>query len=170
VAYRAVGDRPILLISIAVLQGLGLVRSITQAMRMWAWSSVGCDLAVLNAEPASYHLTLQRELTGLCDRLNTEHPRDDADTCIAMWVLRDDTLSDDERSTLHALARMHLDADGRPLLHHVQAWSASHDLDAKQRSAHPRRNPGGAGDSMPLDRACDARSVRRRWLLSSAST
>lgn len=145
------GDRPILLISIAVLQGLGLVRSITQAMRMWAWSGVGCDLVVLNAEPASYHLTLQRELTGLCDRLNTEHPRDDADTCIAMWVLRDDTLSDDERSTLHALARMHLDADGRPLLHHVQAWSASHDLDAKQRSAHPRRNPGGAGDSMPLD-------------------
>ncbi|CAM8655483.1 Glycosyl hydrolase 94 [Comamonadaceae bacterium] len=143
------GDRPILLVSISVLQGLGLVRALSQTMRMWAWAGLGCDLVVLNAEPASYHLSLQRELTALCDRLNSEHPKEDANTSIGMWVLRDDAVSDDERSTLHALARMFLDADGRPLLHHVQAWSASHDLDAQQRSAHPRRAPGAAASALP---------------------
>ena len=143
------GDRPILLVSISVLQGLGLVRALSQTMRMWAWAGIGCDLVVLNAEPASYHLSLQRELTVLCDRLNSEHPKEDANTSIGMWVLRDDAVSDDERSTLHALARMFLDADGRPLLHHVQAWSASHDLDAQQRSALPRRAPGAAASALP---------------------
>ncbi|CAM8661422.1 Domain of unknown function DUF2329 [Comamonadaceae bacterium] len=136
------GDRPIVLISIAVLQGLGLVRSLTQSMRVWAWAGVACDLVVVNAEPASYHLTLQRELTGMCDRLNTEHPREDADSCIGMWVLREDSLSDAERSTLHTLARMRLDADGRPLLHHVQAWSADHDQDAVRLAGHSRHLPG----------------------------
>lgn len=143
------GDRPLVVVSIAVLQGLGLVRSLTQALRIWAWAGVGCDLVVLNAEPVSYHLTLQRELTSVCERLNTEHPREDAGTCIGMGVLRDDTLTDDERSTLYALARLHLDADGRPLLHHVQAWSASHDLDARQRALHLRRTPGGVDDALP---------------------
>ena len=51
----------------------------------------------------------------------------------ALHVLRRDELSDDELSTLRGLARLHLHADGRSLLHHVQAWITEHELALEQR-------------------------------------
>ena len=138
------GERPLLVVSIGVLQGLGVVRALTQSLRMWAWAGVACDLVVLNTEPASYHLTLQRELLALCERLLAEFPREDAHNAISMQVFRADSLSHQECSTLYALARLHWEADGRPLAHHVQEWMAGHHAEGLQRAAHRRRHPGGA--------------------------
>ena len=55
------GDRPLMLVSAGAPQGLGLLRSLAQALRLWSWGGVACDLVVVNAEPASYQMALQRE-------------------------------------------------------------------------------------------------------------
>ena len=62
------GDRPMLLVSAGAMQGLGLLRSLAQALRLWSWGGIACDLVVVNAEPASYQMALQRELAALRDR------------------------------------------------------------------------------------------------------
>ena len=35
----------------AAVRGLGLVRSLAQALRLWSWGDVACDLVVLDSEP-----------------------------------------------------------------------------------------------------------------------
>ncbi len=123
------GDRPLILVSAGVQQGLGLLRALAQALRLWAWNGVACDLVVVNAEPASYLMALQREIAALRERHEADSgaaaQRGAATT--GFHLLRADELSADELSTLHALARVRFNADGRPLVHHVQEWSELHE-------------------------------------------
>ena len=127
------GDRPLLLVSAGAMHGLGLLRSLAQGLRIWAWGGVACDLVVVNAEPASYQMALQRELVALRERHAAESAAAAGTAGTALHVLRADELSSDELSTLQQLARVHLQADGRPLLHHVQAWEALHELELQWR-------------------------------------
>ncbi len=129
------GDRPLLLVSAGVSQGLGLLRSLAQALRLWSWAGVACDLVVVNAEPASYQMALHRELQALRERHGSDAAAPGATACTALHVLRADELTHDELSTLQALARVSLQADGRPLLHHVQAWVARHEEAFDERHA-----------------------------------
>ncbi len=62
------GDRPLLLVSAGAMQGLGLLRSLAQGLRLWSWGGIACDLVVVNTEPASYQMALQRELVALRER------------------------------------------------------------------------------------------------------
>ena len=124
------GERPLVLVQIATVQDLGLVRSLAQALRLWSWGEVACDLVVVNAEPASYQMPVQREIHVLRDR----HTADSAAErrvagapATTLHVLSAEELSPDELSTLKTLARVRFHGDGRPLLHHVQAWSAWHE-------------------------------------------
>jgi len=59
------GDRPIVLVSAGAPQGMGLLRSLAQALGLWTWAGVGCDLVIVNSEPSSYLMPLQREVTSL---------------------------------------------------------------------------------------------------------
>jgi cyclic beta-1,2-glucan synthetase len=127
------GDRPLLLVSAAAMHGLGLLRSLAQGLRLWAWGGMSCDLVVVNAEPASYQMPLNRELMALRDRHAAESAAQPGTVGTALHVLRAEELSSDELSTLQRLARVHLQADGRPLLHHVQAWAALHELELQRR-------------------------------------
>ena len=127
------GDRPLLLVSAAAMHDLGLLRSLAQGLRLWSWGGIACDLVVVNSEGASYQMALQRELIALRDRHSAESAAQPGLVATAMHVLRRDELSDDELSTLRHLARVHLRADGRALLHHVQAWIAAHDRALEQR-------------------------------------
>ncbi len=128
------GDRPVILVSASVTQGLGLLRAMGHALRLWSWGGIACDLVVLNAEPASYQMTLQREITTLRERHEAEtgaqsgHPGS-----TSFHALRSEELSADELSTLHALARVRLHADGRPLHYHVQTWCELHEQALQQR-------------------------------------
>ncbi|MBP6765998.1 MAG: carbohydrate-binding protein, partial [Rubrivivax sp.] len=135
------GDKPVLLVSAATLPGLGLVRSLSQAMTLWAWGGVACDLVVVNSEAASYEMALQRELAALRDR----HDADAAarlaggGTASTGWfLLRAEDLSSDELSTLQTLARLRLLADGRSLGHHLNEWAGLHEaaLQERQDSSH----------------------------------
>jgi cyclic beta-1,2-glucan synthetase len=124
------GERPLVLVQVGTVQDLGLLRSLAQALRLWSWGEMACDLVVVNAEPASYLMPLQREIQILRER----HAADSAaerrlagPATTALHALRADELSADELSTLKTLARVRFHGDGRPLLHHVQAWSAWHE-------------------------------------------
>ena len=124
------GDRPLILASAGVQQGLGLLRSLAQALRLWSWGGIGCDLVVVNSEPASYLMALHREIAALRERHEADsgappHPGGAATT--GFHLLRAEELSPDELSTLQNLARVRFNADGRPLPHHVQEWSELHE-------------------------------------------
>ena len=56
--YGISGDQPLILVSISTLPGLGLVKALAQALRLWSWGGVACDLVIVNAEPASYLMAL----------------------------------------------------------------------------------------------------------------
>ena len=130
------GDQPVVLVSAGVTQGLGLLRSLGHALRLWSWGGIACDLVVVNSEPASYLMALQRELTALRERHVADSGTDSSAAGTArtsFHVLRADDLSPEEASTLRAVARVHINADGRPLPHHVQEWSDLHDQALENR-------------------------------------
>ncbi|QPF74049.1 carbohydrate-binding protein [Roseateles sp. DAIF2] len=122
------GERPIVLVSAGAMQGLSLLRSLAQALRLWAWGGVACDLVVLNAEPASYQMSLQRELAALRERHQADAPE-----ATAFVVLDASSLDASELETLHRLARLHFHADGRPFLRQVQAWTDWHEQALERR-------------------------------------
>lgn len=121
------GDRPIVLVSVGSPRDRGLLRSLAQALRIWAWGGIGCDLVVVNAEAASYEMPLQRELTALRERHAADSAAQAGPPSTALHVLRAEELSGDEWSTLSRLARVRLHADGRPLPFHVQEWAEAHE-------------------------------------------
>jgi cyclic beta-1,2-glucan synthetase len=142
------GERPILLVSLDSMQGFSLVRGLAQALRVWAWGGVACDLVVVNGEPASYQMDLQRELLALRER-HVSQAQDGArfGNVTVFTLLRADELSPGEQETLHALARLHFVADGRPLTRHVQDWLAAH------QAALETRQAGSVTALLPLARS-----------------
>ncbi len=129
------GDRPIVLVSAGVAQGFGLLRSLAQALRLWSWGGVACDLVVVNHEPASYVMALARQIGALRE---AHVAACNAQPCAAetgFYILAASDLHGDELSTLRALARVRLNADGRPLAHHVQELVEEHDRALEDRQA-----------------------------------
>ncbi len=129
------GDRPLLLLSAGAPQGTGLLRTLVKALRMWSWAGVACDLVVVNAEPASYLMALQREIAALREQFAAQNVGHAGAADVGFHVLRADELSADELGTLRSLARVHFNADGRPLTHHMQEWSEQHEQALEERHA-----------------------------------
>lgn len=127
------GERPLVLVSAAGLPGLGLVRSLSQGLSLWAWGGVSCDLVVVNAEPPSYEMALQRELTALRDRHDADAAVRPSQAATGWHLLRAADLSPAELDTLRALARVRLRADGRTLAAQLDEWADRHELDLQRR-------------------------------------
>jgi cyclic beta-1,2-glucan synthetase len=121
------GDRPLILVSAGVTQSVGLLRSLAQALRWWSWGGVACDLVVVSTEVASYEMPLQREIAALRERHAAEVGSLPGPATTGFHFLRAGELSTDELSTLRTVARVRLQADGRPLLHHLQEWAELHE-------------------------------------------
>ncbi|WP_245644848.1 GH36-type glycosyl hydrolase domain-containing protein [Hydrogenophaga flava] len=119
------GTRPLVLVTAGPTKGMGLLRALVQAQREWARAGVPCDLVVLSHEAHSYHMPLQHELTLMTEQPGSV-PAGSTPTVSALHRLRFDQLSPDQLATLQRLARVHLVADGRPLLAQVGAWSERH--------------------------------------------
>jgi cyclic beta-1,2-glucan synthetase len=132
------GERPLVLVSAGAMPGLGLVRALDQALDLWSWGGVACDLVVVNAEPASYLMALHRELGALRDRHEADATARAGQAPCGWHLLRAEDLSADELSTLQCLARVRLLADGRPLSHHVREWAEGHEqaMLARQDASH----------------------------------
>ena len=164
------GDRPILLVDAGALQGLALLRTLAQALKLWHWGGIVCDLVVVNAEAASYEMALHRELGALRDRHATETSAASAQAdagppqppITALFLLRAEELSPGEVATLRSLARVHLQADGRPLTRHVQAWLAPHEADFELRH-------GTATTAVPVGLASGAPVARSTGEFNAAN-
>ena len=146
------GERPLILVLAGVPQGAGLLRSLGQALGLWLWGGVACDLVVVNSEPASYVMALQRQVTALRERHVAECATRPGPPSTSLYLLRADELSADELGTLQSLARVQFNADGRPLAHHVQEWSELHDEALQRRqetSTSPLGMAAGAFDAAP---------------------
>jgi cyclic beta-1,2-glucan synthetase len=121
------GDRPIILVLTGVTQGLGMLRSLSQALNLWSWSGLACDMVVINAEPTSYLMALHREVAVLHDRHIADCGESGGQASTGFYLLSSEELSIGELSTLHSLARVVLHADGRPLAFHVQELNRLHE-------------------------------------------
>ena len=122
------GDRPIILVMTGATQGLGLLRSLSQALNLWALSRQTCDLVVVNAEPTSYLMPLQREIAALRDRHAADCDANGGQVSTGFHLISANELAHGELSTLHSLARVLLHADGRPLAFHVHELNRRHEL------------------------------------------
>ena len=127
------GDRPIVLVSAGAPQGMGLLRSLVQALRMWSWGGVACDLVVVNAEPTSYLMALQRDVSALREQFTALNGGQPGAANTSFHVLRADEVSAAELGTLRTLARVNFNADGRPLTHHMLEWSKQHEDALEER-------------------------------------
>ncbi|WP_396267470.1 GH36-type glycosyl hydrolase domain-containing protein [Ideonella sp.] len=130
------GERPLLLVSVATAAGMGLLRTLAQGLRLWAWGGVACDLVVRCTGPSSYHQAVQHEVAGLVDSYRAEEPEAHPQRPGFFW-LRGEDLSAAEWDSLRSLARLHLHADGRPLAHHLLLR-----LDRHEHALATRRSQG----------------------------
>ena len=137
------GDRPIVLVMAGSRQGLGLLRTLAQALREWAHGGVACDLVVLSSEHHSYHMPLHRELSLLREHHDADLATHTGPVVTSLHILRLDELSAEQLGTFASLARITLQADGHALMHQVKAWVAAHGVSM----ASPWR--GGATDEVP---------------------
>jgi cyclic beta-1,2-glucan synthetase len=165
------GDRPLVVVSAGTVQGVRMVRSLMQALRWWSWGGLACDLVILNGEPRSYLMPLQIELAALRDRHVAEAVATAPTRACGLYLLHADDVSLVERTTLTALARVRLHADGRPLSHHVQELVEWHDAALEARAARsvtpfapPRRSQTGT----PPQGDFDGRSGAFRFTVSDA--
>ena len=110
------GDKPIVLVHIHSMTGMRLVNTLLRAQPWWGFGGVACDLVVLNSEPNSYLMPLQREVEALRDRVaqqtQNSFPRNDS---AGFYLLRDHEVAPSEKAALSSLARVVFTADGRSL-------------------------------------------------------
>jgi cyclic beta-1,2-glucan synthetase len=138
------GEKPLVLVSVTAMPGVGLVRSLTQALSLWSWGGVACDLVVVNAEAASYLMPLQHALETLRGRHEADLAARAGQAVCGWHLLRAQDLSAAELATLQSVARVRLLADGRALAHHLDEWAGLHEQALTARQAVTRVVPAAA--------------------------
>ncbi|MBP6764111.1 MAG: DUF3131 domain-containing protein, partial [Rubrivivax sp.] len=110
------GDRPIVLVRIHSSNGLPLVHALLRAAPWWHFGGLAVDIVVLNGEPNSYLMPLQRDIMALRDRLRQQAQHSFAQHPGAgFYLLREQEVQPGGRAALAGLARVVMSADGRPL-------------------------------------------------------
>ena len=146
------GDKPIVLVRIQSPSGLALVHALLRAQPWWTFGGLAVDVVVINSEPSSYLMPLQRDILALRDRLmqTVQHsfPRtESAALCSGFHLLRGQETAASEKTALTGLARVVLTADGRALPVQV---AALRERWLQQSSQAPK--------TVLIDRAAPARS------------
>ena len=166
------GDKPVLLVWASVTEGMGLLRVAIQALRWWAWGCIECDLVVVNLEPASYQMPLQRELAVLQERYHADTQSQAGTGHAQMHVLRGAELTAADRATLQSLARVQLQADGRPFAQLVDQWLARHEQARVRRNALAvapvAHGAAGAATAAPADGRFDLPTGEFRFDVGAA--
>lgn len=136
------GDKPIVLVRIRGPLGMGLVHALLRAQPWWGFGGVACDVLVLNGEPDSYAMPLQRSIEALrsavAQQVRHSFAREDA---ADFHLLRERELTPREHAALAALARAVFTADGRPLEQQVAALRDAAERTPAQEAATPGLAP-----------------------------
>ncbi|RZL99598.1 MAG: hypothetical protein EOP73_19140, partial [Variovorax sp.] len=156
------GDKPIVLVHIHSMSGMGLVNTLMRAQPWLGFGGVACDLVVLNGEPGSYLMPLQREIEALRERVGQQtqnsFPRNDA---AGFYLLRDVEVAPSEKAALSTLARAVFTADGRSLEVQVAALRDAA-VPAVDAAAPPAVSP-------PLSAPATAPSTNKALLPATAT-
>ncbi|MGV8803539.1 MAG: GH36-type glycosyl hydrolase domain-containing protein [Polaromonas sp.] len=118
------GDKPIVLVRIQSVSGLPLVHALLRAQPWWTFGGLAMDMVIINNEPASYLMPLQRDILALRDRLmqNVQHSfPENAALSSGFHLLRGPETAATEKAALAGLARVVFTADGRALAVQVAA-------------------------------------------------
>ena len=121
------GDKPIVLVRIQSASGLPLVHALLRAQPWWTFGGLAVDLVVINNEPNSYLMPLQRDILALRDRLMQNVQNSFPQRRRAVVQLLPAARPGNRRAekiALAGLARVVLTADGRPLEVQVAALRA----------------------------------------------
>ena len=113
------GDRPIIVVAISAVVGLGLLRAVFRAREYWSFAGLAVDVVVLNGEPSSYARPLADAIAPLVAAMTIDTASTSAPAS-RIFVLRREALTPEEHCALNAEARIVLVADGRPFEHHIQ--------------------------------------------------
>ncbi|MEP6679094.1 MAG: glucoamylase family protein, partial [Betaproteobacteria bacterium] len=135
------GDRPIVVVAIGAVVGLGLLRAVMRAREFWQFAGIVVDVVVLNGESQSYIEPVGSAIGALVATAAMEAEVENQQP--AVFVLRRDALTDDEHRALAAQARVVLEADGRPFEHHVN------EVVARRHAARSRNTEAANGDALP---------------------
>ena len=122
------GDKPIVLVRIQASSGLPLVNALLRAQPWWTFGGLAVDLVVLNSEPNSYLMALQRDILAMRDRLTQRVQNSFAkgsERLSSFHLLREPETSAAEKAALAGLARVVLTADGRGLETQVASLRAA---------------------------------------------
>ncbi len=135
------GDKPIVLVRIQSPSGLPLVHALLRAQPWWSFGGLAVDMVVLNSEPNSYLMPLQRDILALRDRLmqtvqNSFPHTDNAALSSGFYLLRSQETAPSEKAALAGLARVVLTADGRAL--EMQMAALRESWPAPQGATAPR--------------------------------
>ncbi|HJV70164.1 GH36-type glycosyl hydrolase domain-containing protein [Ideonella sp.] len=144
------GDRPIIVARIGAAQGLPAVRALLAALRLWELAGLAIDLVIVNGEPASYLMPLQDQIASL--RHSLDGGRIVQPERGSVVVLRQPDISPAEAAALHAVARLDLVTDGRPLPRLLALATA--DETASRLASAPRR-PAPWPDALAPSRLAD---------------
>jgi cyclic beta-1,2-glucan synthetase len=143
------GDRPIVLVRIHSSNGLPLVHALLRAAPWWHFGGLAVDIVVLNGEPNSYLMPLQRDITTLRDRLRQQAQHSfAAHPGAGFHLLREQEVQPSERAALAGLARVVLTADGRPL--DVQVAALRESWNARQAAPAPTGRSAPGPTALPL--------------------
>jgi len=134
------GDRPIIVVAISSVVGLGLLRVVLRAREYWAFAGIAVDVVILNGEPSSYAQPVADAISPLVTAMMGA-PGGAADNARTVFVLRPDEVTGIERLALLAEARMVFDADGRPFEHHVQEALRKRSRDEPAATLEPVLSP-----------------------------
>lgn len=132
------GERPVLLVTMGAVHGLGLLRSVMHVLHEWTRCGLPCDVVVLSTEATSYLMPLQRELQNLREQHEADLRARPGVPVARLHLHRMEDLSPAQVSTLESLARVRLNADGRPLHHHMRVWAEQHNAARLRLSSAPR--------------------------------
>ena len=150
------GDKPIVMVKIHSPNGIPLVHALLRAQPWWTFGGLLVDVVVINSEPNSYLMPLQRDILALRDRLmqtvqNTFPRNDAADFTAGFYLLREQEIAITEKAALNGLARLVLTADGRSLEMQVAALrdSVLPDYGSAQAWALPHTMHTSSASSMP---------------------
>ncbi len=135
------GERPLVVLTASSMPGLALAQTLIQGVLYWAQGGLGVDLVLINAEPRSYLRPLEQGLRSLREHFLPELQHGVQAVRGTVVVVQAADVGPVERTTLSQLARVRLNADGRPLARHVADLLAWHEGARDVRGARERFTP-----------------------------
>ncbi len=143
-AHGISGDRPIVLVEIDDPEYIGIVRQLLHAHAYWRMKRLAVDLVILNDRAPSYAQDLQSLIETLA-RMNQPTPRPDGSPSEgAVFTLRAERLTPEQRDVLEAVARVGLSSRRGTLVEQV---ARAHRADSTAVIA--RRRPSDSETSTP---------------------